>query len=237
MARGVGGSFGSQCSSIKRIRHRTERHSDSLTPEESRSDSRDVGVLFRSRFFHVKSCMAHRRFMVHWKMISDLSALRTSSFLLPATLLLIAGIVVAQFSIPFGWALAGLYIAPVSLCALWSSFRHVFLIVWIATFCTILSTVVFFGSPFWDSKATMAMAYVLPVGSIWFIAMTSVVRKVYERRSQQRAKQQTLCSSCQRIVSGGKMFGIQEYATQRRGTFIGIGLCDECARKQNTCRR
>jgi hypothetical protein len=181
--------------------------------------------------------MENRRFVLHWKMISKLSALRTSSFLLPLTLLLIAGIVVAQFSIPFGWALAGLYIAPVSLCALWSSFRHVFLIVWIATFCTILSTVVFFGSPFWDSKATMAMAYVLPVGSIWFIAMTSVVRKVYERRSQQRAKQQTLCSSCQRIVSGGKMFRIQEYATQRHGTFIGVGLCDECARKQNTCRR
>ncbi|MDQ6735801.1 MAG: hypothetical protein M3Z35_17075 [Nitrospirota bacterium] len=171
--------------------------------------------------------------MIHWKMISDLSALRTSHFLIPVTLLFIAGIVVAQFSIPFGWALAGLYIAPVSLCALWSSFRHVFLIVWIATFCTILSTVVFFGSPFWDSKATMAMAYVLPVGSMWFIAGVSVLRKVWERRSQQRVKHQTLCSSCRRILSGGKMFGIEEYATQRPGTFIGVGLCDECARKQD----
>jgi len=176
--------------------------------------------------------MANRRVVLHWKMISDLNALRTSDVLIPVTLLLIAGIVVTQFAIPFGWALAGLYIVPVSFCALWSSFRHVFLVVWVATFCTILSTVVFFGSPFWDSKATMAMAYMLPVGSMWFIASMSILRKMWERKSQQRAKHQTLCASCRRILSGGKMWGIEEYATQRLGTFIGLGLCDECARKQ-----
>jgi hypothetical protein len=165
-------------------------------------------------------------------MISDLGTLRTNYLLLPVTLLLIAGIVLAQFAIPFGWALAGLYIAPVGLCALWSSFRHVFLVVWIATFCTILSTVIFFGSPFWDSKATMAMAYLLPVGSMWFITSVSVLRKMWERKSQQRAKDQTLCASCRRILSAGKMWGIEEYARQQLGTFIGLGLCEECARKQ-----
>jgi len=165
-------------------------------------------------------------------MISDLSTLRTSYFLIPVTLLLIAGIVVTQFAIPFGWALAGLYIVPVSLCAFWSSFRHVFLVVWVATFCTILSTVIFFGSPFWDSKATMAMAYVLPIGAMWFITSASVLRKLWERRSQQQARHQTLCASCRRILSAGKMWGIEEYAMQRLGTFIGLGLCDECASKQ-----
>lgn len=176
--------------------------------------------------------MANRRGVLHWKMISGRSTLRTSDFLIPVTLLLIASIVVAQFAIPFGWALAALYIVPVSLCALWSSFRHVFLVVWVATFCTILSTVVFFGSPFWDSKATMAMAYVLPVGSMWFVTSVSVLRKMWERRLQQRAKYQTLCASCRRILSAGKMWAIEEYATQRLGTFIGLGLCDECAKKQ-----
>ena len=170
--------------------------------------------------------------MLHWKMASDAGRLRTSHFLIPATLLLIVGIVVAQLTIPFGWALAGLYIAPVSLCALWSSFRHVFLVMWIATFCTILSTVIFFDSPFWDSKTTMAMAYVLPVGAMWYIAGLAILRKAWERNSRQRAKRQTLCASCRRIVSAGKMWGIEEYATQRLGTLVGLGLCDECAKKQ-----
>lgn len=176
--------------------------------------------------------MAGRLFMLHWKMVSDLSMLRTSHFLIPMTLLLIAGIVVAQLAIPFGWALAGLYIAPVGLCALWSSFRHVFLVVWIATFCTILSTVIFFGSPFWDNQTTMAMAYVLPVGSMWYIACLSILRKICERNSQRQVKQQTLCASCRRILSAGKMWGIEEYAAQRLGTLLGLGLCDECAKKQ-----
>lgn len=182
--------------------------------------------------------------MLHWKMVSDLNMLRTSHLLIPVTLFLIVGIVVAQLAIPFGWALAGLYIAPVSLCALWSSFRHVFLVMWIATFCTVLSTVIFFGSPFWDNKTTMAMAYVLPVGSMWCIACLSILRKVWERKSQQRAKHQTLCASCRRILSAGKMWGIEEYATQLKrpldgrsaglGTLVGLGLCDECAKKQGS---
>lgn len=176
--------------------------------------------------------MANRRFMLHWKMVSAPGLPRTSHFLIPATLLLIAGIVVTQFTVPIGWALAALYIVPVSLCALWSSFRHVFLVVVVATFCTILCTVIFFGSPFWDSKTTMAMAYVLPVGSMWCIAGLSILRKVWERQSQQRARPQTLCASCRRIMSAGKMWGIEEYATQRLGTLIGLGLCDECAKKQ-----
>ncbi len=165
-------------------------------------------------------------------MLSDPNTLRTSRFLIPVTLLLIAGVVVAQFAIPFGWALAGLYIVPVSVCAFWSSFRHIFLVVWIATLCTVLSTVTFFGSAFWDSKATMAMAFVLPVGSMWVIAILSVVRKALERRSQRRAKIHTLCASCRQIGSEGKMWRIEEYAHQRPGTFISIGFCDGCAREQ-----
>ena len=165
-------------------------------------------------------------------MLSDPKALRTSRFLIPVTLLLIAGIVVAQFAIPFCWALGGLYMIPVSVCAFWSSFRHVFLVVWIATICTVISTVTFFGSPFWDSKVTMAMAYVLPVGSMWVVAILSVVRKASERRAQRRAKIATLCVSCRQIGSEGKMWRIEEYAHQRLGTFINIGVCDGCARKQ-----
>ena len=172
--------------------------------------------------------------MLHWKMVSQLRTPKTSHFLIPMTVLLIGGIVVAQLAIPVGWALAGLYIAPVSLCALWSSFRHVFLVVLVATLCTILSTVLFFGSPFWDSKMTLATAYLLPVGSIWCLASLSILRKVWERNARQRAKHQTLCTSCQRIVSGGRMWGIEEYGTERRGTLISLGLCDACARQQGT---
>lgn len=165
-------------------------------------------------------------------MLTDPNAVRTSRLLIPVTLLLIGGIVVAQFAIPFGWALAGLYIIPVSVCAFWSSFRHVFLVVWIATLCTVLSTMTFFGSPFWDSKLTLTMAYVVPVGSMWIIAILSVARKALERRSQRRAKIHTLCATCRQIGSEGKMRKIEEYAPHRLGTFISIGLCDECARKQ-----
>lgn len=165
-------------------------------------------------------------------MLSDPNAVRTSHLLIPITLLLIGGIVVAQFAIPFGWALAGLYIIPISACAFWSSFRHVFLVVWIATLCTILSTVTFFGSAFWDNKLTMTMAYVVPVGTMWIIAILSVARKALERRSQRRAKLHTLCAACRQIDMEGKMRTIEEYAPHRFGTFISIGLCDECARRQ-----
>lgn len=165
-------------------------------------------------------------------MLTDPNAVRTSRLLIPVTLLLIGGIVVAQFAIPFGWALAGLYIIPVSVCAFWSSFRHVFLVVWIATLCTVLSTMTFFGSAFWDSKLTLTMAYVVPVGSMWIIAILSVARKALERRSQRRVKIHTLCATCRQIGSEGKMRKIEEYAPHRLGTFISIGLCDECARKQ-----
>ncbi len=165
-------------------------------------------------------------------MLSGPNAVRTSRLLIPVTLLLISGIVVAQFVIPFGWALAGLYIIPVSVCAFWSSFRYIFLVVWIATLCTILSTVTFFGSALWDNKVTMAMAYVVPVSSMWIIAILSVARKAWERRSQRRADIHTLCAACRDIGSEGKMWKIEEYARQRLGTFISIGLCHECARKQ-----
>ena len=165
-------------------------------------------------------------------MLFDPTTLRTSRFLIPVTLLLIAGIVVAQFAIPFGWALAGLYIIPVTVCAFWSSFRHIFLVLWIATLCTVLSTVTFFGSSFWDSKATAVMAYVLPVTSMWVIAILSVVRKALERRLQRRAKMHTLCISCRQIGSEEKLWKVEEYPHQRLGTFVRIGLCDGCARKQ-----
>ena len=165
-------------------------------------------------------------------MRSDANVVRTSLFLIPVTLLLIGGIVVAQLVIPFGWALAGLYIIPVSVCALWSSFRHVFLVVWIATLCTILSTITFFGSALWDNKVTMAMAYVVPVSSMWIIAVLSIARKALGRRSERRAKIHTLCTACRQIGNEGKMWKIEEYAHQRLGTLINIGLCNECARKQ-----
>jgi hypothetical protein len=165
-------------------------------------------------------------------MLSDPHTLRTSRFLIPVTLLLIAAIMVAQFAIPFGWALAGLYIIPVSVCAFWSSFRHVFLVVWVATVCTILSTVIFFGSAFWDSHATMAMAYVLPVGSMWIIAILSVLRKALERILQRRTKIHTLCTSCRQIGSEGKMLSIEEFGHHKLGTFVTIGVCDGCAQKQ-----
>jgi hypothetical protein len=165
-------------------------------------------------------------------MAVDFGTLRTNHFLIPVTVLLIAGIVVAQFAIPFGWALAGLYLAPVSVCAFWSSFRHVFLVLWITTLCTVLSTVLFFGSPFWDSKITMAMAYVLPVGSIWFVALMSVSRKLLERKSKQRATLQTLCPSCRQIASDGKMWKVEQYANERPSACIGIRLCDGCVAKR-----
>lgn len=165
-------------------------------------------------------------------MAVDPGALRTSRFLIPITLLLIAGIVVAQFAIPFGWALAGLYLAPVSMCAFWSSFRHTFLVIWIATLCTVLSTVIFFGSPFWDSKVTMAMAYVLPVGSMWFIGLMSVLRKMVERKSKLHATRQILCPACRHISSDGKMWKIEDYANERPGAYVGLRLCQGCAAKR-----
>lgn len=166
------------------------------------------------------------------KAVSNTGNLRTSRFLIPTVLLLTVGVVVAQFAIPFGWALGGLYIIPVSLAAFWTSYRQTFVVVWVATLSTILNTMVFFGSPFWDNKATLAMAYVLPVGSMWLISLQSILRKWQERKVKTRSKHQLLCPHCQRIHSEEKSFSIKQYAVERPDSFVRLRTCSLCVEKE-----
>jgi len=166
------------------------------------------------------------------KTVSSPGGLRTSRLLIPTALILIGGIVVAQVAIPIGWALAGLYVMPVTLVALWTSSRQPFPVVWIAMICTILSTLIFFGSPFWDNKATLAMAFVLPIGSMWLIAFLSVLRKWLERTAKARSKLQTLCPLCERIYSDGGTVSIKQYAQGQPGSFVRISVCYQCAGKE-----
>lgn len=166
------------------------------------------------------------------KTTSSPGGLRTSRLLIPTALILIAGIVVAQVAIPIGWALAGLYVMPVTLVALWTSSRQPFPVVWITMICTILSTLVFFGSPFWDNKTTLAMAFVLPIGSMWLIAFLSVLRKWLEHTAKARSKLQTLCPLCEQIHSDGEAVSIKQYAQGRPGSFVRISVCFQCAGKE-----
>jgi hypothetical protein len=177
------------------------------------------------------SAMAHAE-PINQLRLSDPGTLRTSRLLIPSVFILIVGILVAQVVIPIGWALAGLYVVPVTLVALWTSSRKPFPVVWIATICTMLSTLVFFGSPFWDNKATLAMAFVFPLGSMWSIALLSVLRKWLERAAKARSKLQTLCPVCQQIHSDGATLSIQQYAQERPGSFVRISVCYQCAGRE-----
>jgi len=98
------------------------------------------------------------------KTTSSPGGLRTSRLLIPTALILIAGIVVAQVAIPIGWALAGLYVMPVTLVALWTSSRQPFPVVWITMICTILGGVPLVLAAGAGAEARIALGWVIVGG-------------------------------------------------------------------------
>ena len=164
------------------------------------------------------------------KTISAQAALN-ECLLIPTALILIAGIVVAQVAIPIGWALAGLYVMPVTLVALWTSFRQPFPVVWITMICTILSTLVFFGSPFWDNKTNAAMAFVFHRIDVVDRLPLRPAKMVgaYGKGTIQTSNSMPLCEP---TTSDGGAVSIKQYAQGRPGSFVRISVCFQCAGKE-----
>src|SRR5579884_3691500 len=149
----------------------------------------------------------------------------------PLAFLIVAGIGAAQLLLPIGWALAGLYTAPVALVALWSTFRHSFSVMVVALASTVIATFVFFSSPFWDSGLTALTDYVLPIALMWFITLLAVLRKWRERKTKRAHQGRLICTVCGRVSIEGVTWSLAEYGEGHRGTLLAIGTCGECAGK------
>jgi hypothetical protein len=159
---------------------------------------------------------------------------KTSRLLVPAAALLITVIFLIGLTVPQGWALGGLYVAPVALVSLWSSSRHFFLVVLIATVCSGLSTAVFFFSPYWSNALIAITCYGLPLGIIWLIAILSLLRKSVERRTRRLKRFLTICASCKQVRSDQGSWSLERYIQDHPGTLLSLGVCSECAAKMRT---
>lgn len=159
----------------------------------------------------------------------DRVTIRTSRLLVPLAGLLTAAIFVLGLTSPIGWALDGLYVVPIALVALWSSSRHSFQVVLAATVSTVLSTFIFFNSPFWGDDVFTISTYLVPVGGVWSIAALSLLRKSIEQRMRRLRRLLTICASCKRIRGDQNSWSLEHYVREHPGALLSLGVCSECA--------
>lgn len=169
--------------------------------------------------------------MIQWGMQPDQVMIRTNRLLVPLAGLLTTAIFVLGLTVPVGWALDGLYVVPISLVALWSSSRRFFLVVAAATVSTVLSTYIFFNSPFWDDDVLMISTYLIPIGGVWFIAALSLLRKSLEQRVRRLRRLLTICASCKRIRDDRSSWSLEQYVREHSGALLSLGVCSDCAMK------
>jgi hypothetical protein len=147
------------------------------------------------------------------------------SFSLPLLVFLI------QVVLPNGWALAGLYLAPMAVAALWSSFRHSFLVVSTSLASTILATIAFFASPYWDNGLLFVTSYLLPIAMLWFLTVVSLFRKARERQTAVGNTRRTVCPFCAVVRSEGGDMPLERYGPRHLGSIVCIGICPACQKR------
>lgn len=159
------------------------------------------------------------------------STVKTTRWITPVAFVAVVGIGALQLLLPIGWALAGLYMAPVALVSLWSTFRHSFSVVAIALLSTVFATFVFLSSPFWDDGLTALTDYLLPLAVMWFITILAVLRKWRERTVKRAQQDRLICTMCVQVYSEGGRWSLAEYGRAHLGAIIPLGLCGSCADK------
>ena len=158
--------------------------------------------------------------------------LRTTRRLIYLILFLPLIVFMIQLTLPSGWALGGLYLAPVALAGLWSSFRHSFLVVWMALACTILATVAFFGSPYWDNGLLVVTTYIIPLAMLWFLSIVSLLRKARERQTATVHNRRTICPFCTLVRSEAGDMPLDRYGPRHLGSLLCIGVCADCQKRR-----
>jgi hypothetical protein len=149
--------------------------------------------------------------------------------LITVALSLVGAIFAVCLSSAIGWTLGGLYILPVALVALWSSSRHRFPILVTATLATAALTVSFFVSPHWANKLVALTCYIVPLVTIWSIALLSVSRKWVQQHAQ-AARTISVCASCRKL-QGEHGWSLEAYLQKPPGTLLRLDLCPNCAPK------
>jgi hypothetical protein len=108
----------------------------------------------------------------------------TSRFIVVVTLAAI-GLIFVLERLPGGSSAAEwLYVVPVTMIALWSSPRDVFLVVGTAGTATLLSLADFPVSAISETHCSGLMSHLLVVGAIWLTVALSLLRKRKERTTQ-----------------------------------------------------
>lgn len=110
--------------------------------------------------------------------------LRTSPMPILLSCLLTVGIFVLDLYAPAPLATGMLYVAPVTLIAMWSPPNHYSLVVTIAIACTMLTvarlTYFSLGSIAWFTATNHGLA----VCALWAVVLLSLLRKRMEQRAQ-----------------------------------------------------
>jgi len=157
--------------------------------------------------------------------------LRTSRRLISVLLSLPVLLFLIQLVLPDGWALGGLYLAPVAVAALWSSFRHSFLVVSMALASTILATIAFFASPYWDNGVLFVTSYLIPMAMLWLMSIVSLFRKARERQTSVGNTRRTVCPICTVVRSEGGDIPLERYGPRHLGSILCIGICPACQKR------
>ncbi|MER3423358.1 MAG: hypothetical protein C4293_09155 [Nitrospiraceae bacterium] len=92
-----------------------------------------------------------------------------------------------------------------------------------------LSTFIFFNSPFWGDAVFTISTYLVPVGGVWSIAALSLLRKSIEQRMRRLRRLLTICASCKRIRGDQNSWSLEHYVREHPGALLSLGVCSECA--------
>jgi hypothetical protein len=157
--------------------------------------------------------------------------LRTSRPLIYVSLAMPLLVFVIQVLLPNGWALGGLYLAPAAVAAFWSSFRQSFLVVTMGLASTILATVAFFGSPYWDNGLLFVTSYLVPIAMLWFLSVVSLLRKARERQTAIGNNRRTVCPFCTVVRSETGEMPMEQYGPRHLGAILCLGVCPDCQKR------
>ena len=147
------------------------------------------------------------------------------------TYILVLMVFVADVLLPLGTATSCLYLIPLSFLTLWSTAKHVFRVVLLATVCAILTGVGFLQSDAgseWLAVANRLIALTL----IIVTAVLFLLRKRTERDIKVLRGILPICAYCKKVRDKkGSWQHVERYIAARSEADFSHGMCPECGRK------